>query len=360
MCKIRLFVLGLVFLAAIVILLLFASCPKDVQDTHPATIEWPSSLAGYEWAELSDLKMELTNPGVASIGDMIYILDLAGVYHFNTATLEVEKHPSILPRRYTTAVAFGSNVYSFCGVDKHNTGDPTTAKATLVYNPDTYEWESRRPLPEWTFAVAVALEQKILIFGFDPSFESDLVLGPIKGYTLTWLYDPEKRTWHHKSKSWAKRFREHFGVGVINGKLYVVGGTPGCQDATNVVEVYDFETNTYTPVASMNTPQNYPGVGVLNGKLVVVGGWDGKKALSSAEIYSPEEDKWESLPNMREARTAPGVEVVGDKLYVFGGHMLKPQNSTQERFYKTVEVLQPSHPALQASGSCQRINAMDP
>src|SRR5213592_3434818 len=69
-----------------------------------------------------------------------------------------------------------------------------------------------------------------------------------------------------------------FGVGVVNGILYAVGGedglyhcpfggAPGPGPFLGVVEAYDPVANTWTTKASMPTPRARFGVGVTNGVL---------------------------------------------------------------------------------------------
>ncbi len=86
--------------------------------------------------------------------------------------------------------------------------------------------------------------------------------------------------------------------GVINNKLYVVGGVGGGgSDPENSVlgsgfvrksgEMYDPRTNRWQPIADMSVKRQYATSGVVCGRLVVVGGTPdgGISSLSSGEMY---------------------------------------------------------------------------
>lgn len=57
-------------------------------------------------------------------------------------------------------------------------------------------------------------------------------------------------------------------------KLYVVGGSDGCQSLCTT-EVFDFETNSWSPGPSMTSCRANISVTVIDGKLFAVGGFSG-------------------------------------------------------------------------------------
>ncbi|HEY5096267.1 MAG TPA: kelch repeat-containing protein [Candidatus Eremiobacteraceae bacterium] len=64
--------------------------------------------------------------------------------------------------------------------------------------------------------------------------------------------------------------RDFFDSGVINGRLYAVGGDS--KGYLNSVEAYDPETNNWIAKASMPTARDGLAAGVVNGTLYAVGG----------------------------------------------------------------------------------------
>ena len=76
----------------------------------------------------------------------------------------------------------------------------------------------------------------------------------------------------------------------------------------------------YCKVASMNARRLQFGVAVVEGKLFVVGGRDGLKTLNTVESYDPVTRMWSSTSPMITHRHGLGVSVLGGPLYAVGGH----------------------------------------
>ncbi|EGW06996.1 Kelch-like protein 3 [Cricetulus griseus] len=102
--------------------------------------------------------------------------------------------------------------------------------------------------------------------------------------------------------------RSSVGVGVVEGKLYAVGGYDGAsRQCLSTVEQYNPATNEWIYVADMSTRRSGAGVCAVNGLLYVVGGDDGSCNLASVEYYNPVTDKWTLLPaNMSTGRSYAG------------------------------------------------------
>ena len=76
----------------------------------------------------------------------------------------------------------------------------------------------------------------------------------------------------------------------INGKIYAIGGqTAEYSGYTNVMEVYDPKTDTWTSAAPMNESRSYFGAVVYDGKIYVMGGLGGSDTM---EVYDPNLDTW--------------------------------------------------------------------
>ena len=129
------------------------------------------------------------------------------------------------------------------------------------------------------------------------------------------VYDPVANTWTNLAPMSVPR--NHTGGGVINGKLYVVGG----RDSTNAptaLEVYDPQNNTWTTLAPMPTARSGIGVGVVNGELYVFGG-EIPSLHPEVEVYNPESNSWRRLADMPTPRHGIWASVIGNKIYLPGG-----------------------------------------
>ncbi|XP_060859404.1 kelch-like protein 2 [Metopolophium dirhodum] len=114
--------------------------------------------------------------------------------------------------------------------------------------------------------------------------------------------------------------RQFLGVGAINDNIYAVGGLNDRDGDLKSAEVFDFNTQEWRMISSMNTMRSLFAVGVLNDLLYVVGGFDQSlQALNTVECYNPSIDKWTPVANMCERRSCAGVGVLNGELYVVSG-----------------------------------------
>jgi len=115
-----------------------------------------------------------------------------------------------------------------------------------------------------------------------------------------------------------------FGVTVVDGKIYAIGGSNG-SSLLDVVEEYDPTTDTWTTKQSMPTARLYPAIAVYKNKIYVIGGIIGESDpdfsgfTGAIEVYDPLTDTWETKDPMHTARAGLCANVVGEKIYLIGG-----------------------------------------
>ena len=108
--------------------------------------------------------------------------------------------------------------------------------------------------------------------------------------------------------------------GVVNGKIYVIGGWIPPQGAkTNKVEVYDPVTDTWTEKTPMPDKGVHIACGVADGKIYVIGGQWSNNPMTAGFEYDPLFDIWTSIAPMPTARYGHDIGVVNGKIYVIGG-----------------------------------------
>ena len=103
-------------------------------------------------------------------------------------------------------------------------------------------------------------------------------------------YNPATDTWSTKASMPTKR--QSAAGGVIAGKLYVAGGVklPASGfifDVLANLEAYDPVSNSWTTLAAMPTARSMAGAGVVNGILYVIGGSDAVRVLNTNEAFTP-------------------------------------------------------------------------
>ena len=122
--------------------------------------------------------------------------------------------------------------------------------------------------------------------------------------------------------------RNHAFSGVVNGKIYVIGGrlaagTVAASSPTDVVEEYDPATNRWALKEKMPTPRSGGGVATYDGRIWVAGGEITNRQLSAAfralEAYDPVSNTWEIMPTMPSARHGVAAGFIGNKLHLVSG-----------------------------------------
>jgi N-acetylneuraminic acid mutarotase len=216
------------------------------------------------------------------------------------------------------------------------------AMATVeAYDPTTNGWTTKAPMLEARSGAGVGVVNGVLYaVGGVPAYQ----VHPLPTGTVQ-AYDPVTNTWTTRQPM--SNPRGSFGVGVVNGILYAVGGilpiAPG--GSTNVVisaaEAYDPLTNTWTAKAPMPTPRFGVAVGVVNGLLYAVGGHgpDFGDPLTVVEAYDPISNTWVSKASLPTARSGLDVGVVNAVIYAVGGGA---SSTTGTSIVSTVEAYDPT------------------
>jgi hypothetical protein len=171
-------------------------------------------------------------------------------------------------------------------------------------------WTTKAPMPTARGAFGVGVVNGILyaVGGFN----SISILGTLEAY------DPITNTWTTMAPM--PTARDLLGVGVVNGILYAVGGyTANGGDQVATVEAYDPATNSWTTKAPMPAARGELAVGVANGILYAIGGFTGGSYVGTVEAYDPTTNSWTTKASMRTARGSFNIGVVNGVLYAIGG-----------------------------------------
>ena len=97
--------------------------------------------------------------------------------------------------------------------------------------------------------------------------------------------------------------------------IYAAGGNDGNGYTLSSVEVFDPQTNAWTPLAPMSTARSAFAMAAVQRKLYAVGGFDGpptsaSAALATAEAYDPQQNRWEAVAPMAQARHSSAVAAI--------------------------------------------------
>jgi len=182
-------------------------------------------------------------------------------------------------------------------------------------------------------------------------------VGPIT-VTLTQAGAPELTidiTWAKKADLPTARGFLPTSASLVNGKIYLIGGTGTTGSVHNNVEEYDPATDSWTTKSPLLTQRWGHSSDIVGGKIYVMGGCGAftGDALASIEVYDPALDMWESQGTMQTARLGFGSCVVNDKIYVIGGRTKEPSGdylSSMEAYDPVTKIWETKSPMPAARG----------
>ena len=211
------------------------------------------------------------------------------------------------------------------------------------YDPATDKWTKKKGMPLAVHHSALAeYHGKIYMFGgYILNTDPNIPGGGWEPVDNTWEYDPIADAWKALAPLPGKR-----GSPVaeeVGGQIYVIGGAipePGSKEvairpnrasrSVGTNEVYDPETNKWTTRSPMPTPRNHAFGGVVNGKIYVIGGRISSPFITVAsnldvvEEYDPVTNTWGgsgARTPMPTARSGGGWTTYNGKIYVAGGEI---------------------------------------
>ena len=235
-----------------------------------------------------------------------------------------------LPRHESCAVFAEGLLYSIGG---------RGIKSTSVFNPITGSWSSvSGPPVELNHMQCLYYKNRIYIGG---SWYGEFPYE--KEHADTWVYDIPSDSWLTLPGLPAERRRGGGAFVNYKGKFYLShggrGGHGNHATTTGMFDMYDPETNTWTPLADAPNPRDHTNGAIINDKLCVAGGRDGGTTdfwnanIAPIDCFNFVTMKWEvkaDLP-MPRCGTMVGTTCQG-RLMIAGGEGKTASNQAGQAF----------------------------
>lgn len=223
-------------------------------------------------------------------------------------------------RAFQCTVAIGKKIYTYGG------SFGVMNSVMEVYDIETNTWavlETQGKPPPRHSAACCVLNGKMYMFG--GSTTSAWSPFTNKAY----VFDPATLTWTELADM-PIAVSQHSAV-AIHGKIYLFCGYNGAQ--TNAFNEYDPETNTYRTIThSQGNIHGHRAV-VINNRMFVVGGVTGSTLRNRCISYDPVTNVWATYANSPVGNTYTTAGAIGDNLYLHGGS-LNTNNTNHQRLFK--------------------------
>jgi N-acetylneuraminic acid mutarotase len=215
-----------------------------------------------------------------------------------------------LPVDHTMAAGYRGRVYVAGGYG------PGRSRLTTLFAFMGDGWTRLASMPEQRAAGGAAIVNgKLYVVGGTTG--STIGAAPTTLAKTMLVYDIARDRWTSRR---GPTPREHLGVTALGGKIYAVAGrTAGFDTNMRVVEVFNPRTGRWSKLPRVPGKRGGTGAAGTGRWIVSVGGEAPSGTIRTAYRYDVKRRRWSRLPNLPTARHGLGVAAVGGKVYVLGG-----------------------------------------
>jgi N-acetylneuraminic acid mutarotase len=217
---------------------------------------------------------------------------------------------SSLPERKEQACVelIGDKIIAVGGI---NSSSQRHSLSNYVYDIPTNTWERKTDLPIGSQSpICRSYNGKLYFIG---GYNSEIATY----YNHTYEYDVALDTW--TLKGYMPTAREDMASAIVGSKIYVFGGLDHTTLQTNVSEVYDIPTNTWSSIKSMPETKWSGDFGTsYNGKIYLIGSIKNRTGypesfVSSTSVieYDPSTDNYTYKSNISVSVAYKELEVLG-------------------------------------------------
>jgi kelch-like protein 1/4/5 len=246
----------------------------------------------------------------------------------SSSAIWVSRRAMNYPRYGLMTAAVNNKLYAIGGMQRDS-----AVGYVEEYNPILDTWIVKAPMPvRRGQGICGVVNGKIYCIGGN-RFRNSAPMDTVD------VYDPNLNQWQRRHKMPTRR--QGFDGAVIGDSIYVCGGYfPGHPDFyTDTVEVYNTNRDSWFIRKSMHYPRVDFGSVSVNGKLYTISGLNNTTYLNYNEEYDPATDTWQLKAPIPLARTGLVCVTLGNKIYAIGGNRLGSSGGVYKRadVYNVIE-----------------------
>ena len=279
------------------------------------------------WLKLANMPTNRSGLNLAAVSGKIYAIggsNSSGTLNINEMYDPITDRWTIKSSMPTARTGFATAVYeNKIYVIGGSVGDSFTGRVE-VYDPVDDIWKSLASMPTpRADLTANVVGDKIYLIGGQISSN----VSPYYTQTdITQVYDIKTNTWSTNT-SMPTALQGYASV-VVGTKIYIIGGSrhslSGIDTSTSALQIYDTQTDRWTTGQPLNYPSSYGAAAVTTGiiaptKIYYIGGFFAETFSDKTQIYDIERDFWSEGPKMSKSRAYLGVTVTNDVIYAMGG-----------------------------------------
>jgi N-acetylneuraminic acid mutarotase len=283
------------------------------------------STAQTGWSNRADLLLRRSEISITENNGKIYVMggypgeritsDQVQIYDSATDSWSLGP-PLPIPMHHTMAATVNGRVYVMGGEGGNPQGGQSFfLEMNHVLNEEAGVWEQRADMPtRRSGGGAAVIDGKIYVAGGRPPRGADFA-----------VYDPAADTWTTLPDM--PTARNHLAVSAVGGKIVVAGGRFGGgvgSEMTDIVEIYDPATGTWSRGTSMLKPRAGMASVTSRGCMYAIGGEgndsDPRGIFEENEMFNPLTNEWVRLePMLLPTHGLTGAAAINGSVYIPGG-----------------------------------------
>jgi len=307
------------------------------------SLVWANS--GDYWASKQPWPASRESLGVAVAEGKIFAMDGANEM-YNPAIDEWSPlAPMPTPRTHFGVAACQGKVYVFGGqTSETGINTPYTyfqfeilTGANEAYDPSTGRWENKAPMPTpRDHLQANELNGKIYLIG--GLRQKPVQIPPPENLSnMTEVYDPTTDTWTTMAP--IPNAVYDYCSAAVDKKIYIISGLNFNGSLSDLVQVFNPQTNSWSLGKPIPIPMYLAAAGATTGimapkRIYVIGGCPyaigGAEKSNLTQVYDPATDTWSKGADMPTKRYGLGLAVVDDTIYAIGGASTSLTNANEQ------------------------------